>query len=47
MALFARYMSARAAEPARAPALDMRGHDFSAHFSLNHARRGHAAGNGR
>jgi len=47
MALFARYMSARADDPSRAPALDMRGHDFSAHFSLNRARRGPVAGNGR
>jgi hypothetical protein len=47
LALFTRYMSARAADPSRAPALDMRGHDFSAHFSLNRARRGPAAGNGR
>ncbi len=44
LALFERYLSARAADPSRAPALDMRDHDFSAHFSLNRPRRGVAAG---
>lgn len=35
LALYARYLAARAADPGRPPALDMRGHDFAAHYSHN------------
>jgi sulfotransferase famil protein len=39
VALFARYQALRAADPDRPPALDMAGHDFTVHFSLNRPRR--------
>ena len=35
LALFARYEAARAVDPDRPPALDMAGHDFTAHYALN------------
>jgi hypothetical protein len=38
VALFARYRALRAADPARPPALDMRDHDFTAHYALNPRR---------
>jgi hypothetical protein len=39
LALYERYTRARAAEPERPPALDMTGHDFTAHYALNRGRR--------
>ena len=35
VALFARYQARRAADPKTVPTLDMRDHDFSAHFAYN------------
>jgi hypothetical protein len=38
VALFTRYKALRGADSARPPAIDMRGHDFTAHFALNPRR---------
>ena len=40
LTLYDRYRRAREADPDRPPALDMTGHDFTAHYALNRSSRG-------